>query len=230
MREVVVYNAIMLTEERIFSRVTRIANGCWEWQGMVSDRGYALMKIGGKEVKVHQVAYRLFIGEIPAGLELHHRCENKRCVNPEHLDLLSRLEHLEMHPNNVTLLNRAKTHCEHGHAFTPGNTILRRNGGRDCRECNRQRQIKFRAKKTGQPAAGAMGPEQKGGHEDTDADRGGNGGGGVSPGERVSGTVDRDQAGLEADQCERRARFGRLKAVIENKGVKVELKIPELVV
>jgi hypothetical protein len=116
---------------------------------MVSDRGYGLIKIGGKQMKVHAVAYNLLVGEIPWGMEPHHRCENKRCANPGHLELVTKSRHIELSPTNITHRNKAKTHCVNGHEFTPENTIVRHNGNRDCRLCNLARQHKFRAKKNG---------------------------------------------------------------------------------
>lgn len=132
---------------RILTRVKQTEGGCLEWLGMVSDRGYGLIKIGGRQVKAHRVSYELYMGEIPEGQEVHHTCENKRCVNPRHLELVTKGEHLVIHMGGPPAVNRLKVYCAHGHEFTEGNTYRPPGGGRQCRECIRRRLAEWRARK-----------------------------------------------------------------------------------
>lgn len=60
--------------------------GCWEWQGY-SRRGYGAMSIKGAMIPAHRVAYEAWVGDIPDGLIVRHKCDNPRCVNYEHLEL-----------------------------------------------------------------------------------------------------------------------------------------------
>jgi hypothetical protein len=57
-------------------------NGCWRWLGNKTWKGYGY--ISGHR-KAHREYYTRYVGEIPAGLYVLHKCDVKDCVNPEHL-------------------------------------------------------------------------------------------------------------------------------------------------
>lgn len=67
--------------------------GCWIWTGGLDTRGYGHFKINGRMVLAHRWTYEQFHGTIPPGMDLHHTCENRRCVNPNHLVPLTRKAH-----------------------------------------------------------------------------------------------------------------------------------------
>jgi hypothetical protein len=122
--------------ERFMSKVD-VTDGCWNWVGGINTPGYGTFNPRyGLKKYAHRWLYELLVESIPAGLELDHLCFNRRCVNPDHLEPVTRQENVRRNA-----WSRA-TACVHGHEFTPENTYLRPdNGTRQCRKCA---QIRYR--------------------------------------------------------------------------------------
>lgn len=71
--------------------------GCWIWQraGSVEFGGYGGISNGrGNFTAAHKFVYEQVVGPVPDGLELDHLCENKGCVNPEHLEPVTHSENV----------------------------------------------------------------------------------------------------------------------------------------
>lgn len=60
-------------------------SGCWNWTMALTHKGYGRAFLNGEQWRAHRLSYSLFIGPIPDGLQVCHRCDNPRCSNPEHL-------------------------------------------------------------------------------------------------------------------------------------------------
>lgn len=73
--------------ERIARFTSRAANGCLEWTGALNDAGYARIVVNGRNLRAHRVNWEASYGPIPQGLFVLHRCDNPKCVDPEHMFL-----------------------------------------------------------------------------------------------------------------------------------------------
>lgn len=72
-------------KERILNNIKNDDNGCWLLPPSKKNNGYAKISIDGINKRAHRISYQTFIGPIPEGLLVLHRCDIRHCVNPEHL-------------------------------------------------------------------------------------------------------------------------------------------------
>jgi hypothetical protein len=118
-------------------------SGCLLWIGCLSDSGYALLRVKGKNKRVHRLLWEAERGVLPSSLTLDHLCRVRSCINIRHLEPVSARENT-LRGICRSAVNSRKTHCHRGHEFTPENTRIEGLRLRRCRQC-RKEQIRPRA-------------------------------------------------------------------------------------
>lgn len=136
--------------DRFLPKVQHLDNGCWQWTAALSTEGYARftdLTSDGRYTCVygHRWAYTHFVGPIPDGLELDHLCRNRGCVNPEHLEPVTRSVNLRRGEHLSGRTARTGL-CQRGHSMA--DAIIQPNGGRRCRTCcNALRRARYQARR-----------------------------------------------------------------------------------
>lgn len=135
--------------QRFWSKVRVAENGCWEWIAYIRPHGYGMFGWHYKAARAHVLSYQMLIGAVPTGMELDHLCHNadasctggnscrhRRCVNPGHLEPVTRRQNLNRSSLTIPSHHRIKTHCPKGHPYDETNTAIYK-GSRNCRVCHR---------------------------------------------------------------------------------------------
>lgn len=110
------------------------SGGCWLWEAATQNRGYGQFSVGTrltqKQLLAHRVSYELLVAPIPDGLTIDHLCLVKRCVNPEHMEVVTRAEN--------TRRGHVKSECIRGHDLAVTRRFLPSNRPY-CHECQNVR-------------------------------------------------------------------------------------------
>jgi hypothetical protein len=135
--------------EKFKAKCVATDRGCWVWQGWCApskgmkgpNTGYPATSCRNKPIRINRWMLEATQRRMVAGEFACHKCDNTRCINPDHL-------YIGTHQQNMNDMNgkgrngfASKTHCKWGHEFTPENTEARdtKKGpgrGRSCKRCH----------------------------------------------------------------------------------------------
>lgn len=134
--------------KRFYSSFIVDQSGCWVWTRARCVGGYGSFASHGKSWRAHRLCYQMVRNVVLSPEQfLHHTCGKKLCINPDHLEITDQLHHVD----SAVYGNKEKTHCPHGHEYTPENIVWGRGGrSRECRICKyaRIRRRYYRKKQT----------------------------------------------------------------------------------
>lgn len=117
------------TIETFWAQV-EVTGACWLWTGGLTDEGYGYYWLSGRTYGAHTIAYKDLVSDVPAGMHLDHLCRIRNCVNPDHLEVVTPAVNSE----RANKPRVEATHCNHGHEWTPENTLPLGESKR-CRQC-----------------------------------------------------------------------------------------------
>lgn len=108
-----------------------LSTPCWQWIGGINKTGYGIINVNKIPRLAHRVSYETFKEEIPQGLSLDHLCRNRKCINPEHLEPVTRAENIK----RGLSLKTQSINCKNGHPRSENKII--KSGRIRCKECER---------------------------------------------------------------------------------------------
>lgn len=131
---------------KLVSQTILQPNGCHHLTSKPQPNGYSHFTCGGVNYYGHRLSYEANVGIIPEGFDIDHKCRNRRCVNPKHLEPTDRRTNL-LRGETLPAMFAARSCCSKGHPYTQESTYTPKGTNtRDCRECRKlyQRELRRR--------------------------------------------------------------------------------------
>lgn len=100
-----------------FTNFTTKRGDCVLWNGHLDKDGYGTFYFRKKSRRAHRVAYYRQFGEIADGMVIDHTCNNRHCVNPQHLRQVTPRQNTLENSRSIGAINKAKKTCKNGHVF-----------------------------------------------------------------------------------------------------------------
>ena len=134
---------------RFMNKIHENTSGCWDWLGHITENGYGQFWYEGRFFRSHRIALLFFRGiDLPIGsaiLQVDHLCRNRKCVNPDHLEVVTpRMNNSRS--ESISRKNGDKTHCLHGHELSNEN-VYSYHGKRVCRKCMSENDKRYKRRK-----------------------------------------------------------------------------------
>lgn len=159
--------ALPIIFERVMGRRHFAESGCIEYTGYVHKWGYGYIQFQGKNWKVHRLVWTAIVGPIPDGGVIMHSCDNRKCINMDHLSLGTQQANIRDCAAKKRQASNRKTHCPKGHAYAEHAIYYttkdpaanqQANPWRRCGACIEERHARARAETAARRAANKTEP------------------------------------------------------------------------